>query len=73
MNPGVTPRLPQQNIVRLAPMAHNFVFGDLVRTSQGVTHPSNTLTRTRLTAEFQESTMRVAQNALCLVRPMYYL
>ena len=51
--PLVAPRLPLHNIVRFAPLAHGFVYGDLVRTSQGVTHPSTTPTQARLIAEFQ--------------------
>ena len=34
--------------------AHGFVSGDLVRTSQGVTHPGTTPAQARLTTEFQE-------------------
>ena len=56
----VTPRLPRHYIVRFAPLAHDFVSGDLARTSQGVTHPGTTPTLARLTAEFQELAKRVA-------------
>ena len=50
----------KNNIVRFAPLTHDFVSGDMVRTSQGVTHPGTTPTLACLTAEFQELAMRVA-------------
>ena len=56
----VTLRLPRHNIIRFAPLAHDFVSGDLARTSQGVTHPGTTPTLARLTAEFQGLAKRVA-------------
>ena len=57
---GVTPRLSRHNIVRFAPLAHDFVSDDLAKTSQEVTHPGTTPTPARLTAEFHEPTKCVA-------------
>ena len=71
--PLVSPRLPRHNIVRFASLAHGFVSGDLVRTSQGVTHPATTPTQARLTAEFQEPAMRVAPKRIVFRKVKIYL
>ena len=70
---SVTPRLPRHNIVRFAPLAHGFVSGDLVRTSQGVTHPGTTPTPARLIAEFQEFAKRVAPKRIVSSKARVYL
>ena len=54
-------------------MAHGFVFGDLLKTSQGVTHPGTTPTQARLTAEFQEPAMRVVLERVVSRKAKVYL
>ena len=70
---SITLRLPRHNIVRFALQANGYVFGDLARTSQGVTHPSTTPTQARLTAEFQELVKRVAPKRVVSSRAKDYL
>ena len=71
--PGcIAPRLPRHYIVHFVSLAHDFVSGDLTRTSQKVTHLDSAPTQACLTEEFPLNLSSLwLQNVLRLVSPRF--